>query len=382
MRTPKQPRFEAELDEPASIAPRLLAWYADNARVLPWRVPPHANAPNAGQRPDAYRVWLSEVMLQQTTVKAVIPYFEAFVRRWPDVAALAAAPEAEVMRAWAGLGYYARARNMRACAHRVATELGGRFPTSEAALRALPGLGAYTAAAVAAIAFGERAVVVDGNVERVLARLAALETPLPAARPLLRQLAARITPALRFGDFAQAMMDLGATVCTPRAPACARCPLAGSCRARSNAPESFPRKLAKAARPARIGRIYLLERADGAVLVETRPESGLLGGMTGLPSTPWGLAGQSRPDVPPVAGAWQDMPGRVRHVFTHFSLELTMARLSGAACAAPAGLRFAPPETLADEAFPTVMRKVLVAAGLIPQMPAPRAPSHAARRSA
>ncbi len=259
----------------------LLAWYDRARRALPWRAPP-------GGRADPYAVWLSEIMLQQTTVAAVIPYFSAFLARWPSVDALAEAPAEEVMRQWAGLGYYARARNLHACARAVTTQFGGRFPEEEAALRALPGLGPYTAAAVAAIAFGRRAVVVDGNVERVVARLFAIETPLPAAKPLIRERAAALTPKERPGDHAQAMMDLGATICAPKNPACVICPLSPVCAGRAGGdPARFPVKGQKPVRPLRRGAAFYILRADGAVLVRTRPQKGLLGGMTEIPGTPW-----------------------------------------------------------------------------------------------
>jgi A/G-specific adenine glycosylase len=273
-------------------------------RRLPWRA-------EAGARPDPYRVWLSEVMLQQTTVAAVKPYFEAFSARWPTVQALAAAQDGEVMAAWAGLGYYARARNLLACARSVANAHGGRFPDTEAALLKLPGIGPYTAAAIAAIAFGRRAVVVDGNVERVIARLHALEEPLPRARPRIRALVAAMTPDEEAGDFAQAMMDLGATICTPRGPACGRCPLQSCCAAfREGAPELYPVKPPKAARPRREGAAYWLEHG-GEVLLVRRPASGLLGGMLGLPTEP------------PALAEWREA-GAVDHVFTHFALTMTL----------------------------------------------------------
>ena len=271
---------------------------------MPWRS-------EGTQIPDPYRVWLSEVMLQQTTVAAVKPYFEAFTRRWPSVEALAAAEDGEVMRAWAGLGYYARARNLLACARAVVADHQGRFPDDEAELRRLPGIGAYTAAAIAAIAFGKRAVAVDGKVERVVSRRFAVETPLPAARAEIRALADRLVPDSGAGDFAQAMMDLGSSICTPRNPDCGRCPLAGQCAAyRAGDPARFPVKAPKAARPRRQGRAYWLER-DGQVLLVRRPPRGLLGGMLALP------------EEPPAAAAWQEA-GAVDHVFTHFALSMTL----------------------------------------------------------
>jgi A/G-specific adenine glycosylase len=301
------------------IAPALLGWYDRHARALPWRAPPGAPPPAP------YRVWLSEVMLQQTTVAAVTGYFAAFTTRWPTVEALAAAADEDVMAAWAGLGYYARARNLLACARAVA-EL-GRFPDTEEKLRRLPGLGAYTAAAVAAIAFGRRAVVVDANVERVVSRLFAIAEPLPGARPAIRAATDAITPDARAGDFAQAMMDLGATVCTPRNPRCLLCPLASACQARAaGEAERFPVKPAKAAKPERTGRAFWIER-DGAVWLVRRVGKGMLGGMRALPDDGW----HARADgsgSPPLAGEWQ-AGGMVRHGFTHFSLELHLALYSG-----------------------------------------------------
>jgi A/G-specific adenine glycosylase len=285
----------------------LLRWFAVDKRQLPWRS-------ERGERPDPYRVWLSEVMLQQTTVAHATPYFEAFTRRWPTVEALAAAAEGEVMAAWAGLGYYARARNLIACARAVAGDLGGAFPDSEAGLRKLPGIGRYTAAAIAAIAFGRRAVVVDANVERVVARLFAVATPLPAAREEIYRLADSLTPAAEAGDFAQAMMDLGATICTPRSPDCGRCPLASFCAARAAGnPELYPIKAAKAPKPRRQGIAYWLEH-DGHVLLVRRPPKGLLGGMLALPTDSEGAPAQAE---------WREA-GSVDHVFTHFALNMRL----------------------------------------------------------
>jgi A/G-specific adenine glycosylase len=303
------------VDSGSETAAKLLAWYDRHARRLPWRA-------EGGIPSDPYRVWLSEVMLQQTTVAAVKSYFHRFTTRWPTVQALAAADEADVMGAWAGLGYYARARNLIACARAVAAA-GGHFPDSEDGLRNLPGIGRYTAAAIAAIAFGQRAVVVDANVERVVGRLFAVEPPLPAARPTIDRLADMITPLTRAGDFAQAMMDLGATICTPRAPACAICPLAGDCAARATgAPETYPRKAPRAVRPVRWGTMFWLE-ADGAVLLVRRPARGLLGGMRALPTGPWQQADPGLADAPAEAG-WREA-GAGRHVFTHFTLDYRVA---------------------------------------------------------
>jgi A/G-specific adenine glycosylase len=303
---------------PARLRQSLLSWYDANRRTLAWR----------SDAPDPYRVLLSEIMLQQTTVPHATPYFLEFTRRWPTVADLARAADADVMAAWAGLGYYARARNLLACARMVAGEHRGQFPNTEEALRALPGVGAYTAAAVAAIAFGRPANVVDGNVERVMARLHAVETPLPDAKPELKALAAAYVTTERPGDWAQALMDLGATVCRPKSPLCERCPVSMGCRALAlGNPESFPRKSAKPDRPRRYGAVYVL--TDGPRLaVERRPPRGLLGGMLGLPGGPWTAARTDSP--PPIPADWRSV-GEVEHVFTHFSLTLSVHAARGAA---------------------------------------------------
>ena len=330
----------------------LLAHYRAHARILPWRSPPGAALP------DPYRVWLSEIMLQQTTVAAVIPYYERFLARWPTVDALAAAEDGDLMAAWAGLGYYARARNLLACARHVAQHLGGRFPSEEADLRALPGIGAYTAAAIAAIAFGRRAVVVDGNVERVVARLFAVETPLPAARAQIHALADSITPDARPGDFAQAMMDLGATLCTPRAPSCLLCPLNDRCDGfRAGAPERLPVKAVKKPRPERRGTAYWIEW-DGHVLLVRRPARGLLGGMRAFPGSDWdGAAGAT--GAPPVSADWTMLNRPVRHVFTHFALELTIAAtVMKKDCKPQLTGEWWPISRLADAGLPSLFAKV------------------------
>jgi A/G-specific adenine glycosylase len=341
-----------------AMAADLLAWYDRHARAMPWRVGPAERA--AGVRPDPYRVWLSEVMLQQTTVAAVRGYFQRFTARWPDVQALAAAEDGAVMAEWAGLGYYARARNLLACARAVAAA-GGRFPDTEDALRALPGVGRYTAAAVAAIAFDRPAVVVDGNVERVMARLHAVETPLPAAKPALTALAAALTPAKRPGDHAQAVMDLGATICTPRRPACGLCPWAGDCVGRAaGLAADLPRRAAKAPRPLRQGTVWAARREDGAWLMERRPARGLLGGMLGFPGTAWdGAAGGS--DDPPLAADWR-AAGPVHHVFTHFGLALSVQAAAVGPAARPLRGAFVPPAEFSPGDLPSVMRKALDAA--------------------
>lgn len=334
------------------MAGDLLDWYDRMARRLPWRTPP-----GSGERPDPYRVWLSEVMLQQTTVAAVKAYFEAFTARWPRVEALAAAEDAEVMAAWAGLGYYARARNLLACARTVAGAHGGRFPETEDRLRALPGVGPYTAAAVAAIAFDRPATVLDGNVERVMARLHAVEAPLPGAKETLRALAARLTPVERPGDYAQAVMDLGATICTPRALACGVCPWREPClgRRRGIAAE-LPRKTAKPVKPMRFGIAYVAQRPDGSVLLETRPAKGLLGGMLGLPGTDWTAAAPA--PRAPLSADWRGVGAEVRHTFTHFHLTLRVEVAEVGAAAAPAGEWRAWTEAL-EASLPTVMKKAL-----------------------
>lgn len=300
----------------SAIAAELLAWYDDHARDLPWRAPPGTSAP------DPYRVWLSEVMLQQTTVAAVKPYFAKFTSRWPDVFALASAPEEDVMAAWAGLGYYSRARNLVKCARAVA-ELGA-FPDSEAELLKLPGLGAYTAAAIAAIAFGQRAVVVDANVERVVSRLFAIEAPLPGSRKQIRRDTDSIAPDQRAGDFAQAMMDLGSGICTTRDPKCLLCPLRSACQAQAGGdPARLPVKAAKKAKPVRQGTAFWIEH-DGNVWLETRQGTGMLGGMRSLPDNGWHSGGDGA-GPPPLDGEWQAL-GMVRHTFTHFHLEMTVQK--------------------------------------------------------
>jgi len=314
---------------PDETRARLLAWYDDQARDLAWRVGPADHA--AGVRADPYRVWLSEVMLQQTTVPHATPYFLKFTARWPTVSALAAEEDGEVMAAWAGLGYYARARNLLACARAVAYDHGGAFPDTEAGLRALPGLGPYTAAAVAAIAFDRPTNVVDGNVERVMARLFAVEEPLPDAKPELKRLAGELVRDHRPGDWAQALMDLGATVCRPKQPLCDRCPIAAACAGLATGePESFPRKTPKAQRPHRHGVAYVLTQGDQIALVR-RPPSGLLGGMLALPTSDWREAPFTDAEarrLAPAPGEWRHV-GEVEHGFTHFTLTLRLFRGEG-----------------------------------------------------
>lgn len=346
----------------SSVSADLLAWYDAHARDLPWRA-------RAGETPDAYRVWLSEVMLQQTTVATVRPRFAAWIARWPDVASLAAADEADVMAAWAGLGYYARARNLLKAARAVAREHGGAFPRTEAALRRLPGLGAYTAAAVAAIAFGERAVVVDTNVERVVARLAAIETPLPAARPAIRAAAEAIVPDARAGDFAQAMMDLGASICTVRAPRCLLCPVRAHCHAfAQGSPERLPVKAARKVRPQRYGTIFWIERAhpanERAVWLVRRPPTGLLGGMRALPTGPWTDAPPGLVDAP-IAAEWRLLDAAASHGFTHFELSLALAVATGEGQGEG---EWWPVADLASAGLPTLFAKA--AAAVVRSLPA------------
>ncbi|MEO0357101.1 MAG: A/G-specific adenine glycosylase [Pseudomonadota bacterium] len=339
-----------------TFAPVLLDWYDRHARAMPWRVPPSDR--RAGQRPDPYQVWLSEIMLQQTTVAAVKDYFVAFTTQWPTVADLAAAKDDAVMAAWAGLGYYARARNLLKCARAVVAEHGGRFPSDHADLLKLPGIGPYTAGAVSAIAFDQPNVVVDGNVERVIARMFDIHTPLPTAKPELTQIAADLTPTDRPGDYAQAVMDLGATLCTPRNPACGICPWRQPCLARqAGTATDLPKKLPKTPKPTRFGTAYVGVTPDGAVLLERRPDKGLLGGMMGFPTGTWAETPATTP--PPFDADWTECLVEVRHTFTHFHLILTV--LVAQAKADPEGIFTAKSEFRPAD-LPTVMRKVWNAA--------------------
>ena len=344
-----------------AIARPLLDWYDRHARVLPWRTAPKDS--KAGVKPDPYRVWLSEIMLQQTTVQAVCSYYQAFVERWPTVGDLAQADTEDVMKAWAGLGYYSRARNLKRCAEVVAGEHGGRFPDTEEGLLALPGIGPYTAAAIAAIAFDKPAAVVDGNIERVFTRLFEIETPLPAAKPEIRALVGAATPEDRPGDFAQALMDLGATLCTPKRPACALCPIAEGCQARqSGRQEAFPVKPAKKQKPVRLGAAFVAERADGAVLLVKRPDKGLLGGMTGVPTTNWTVRadGETGAGAAPFQAAWRSK-GVISHVFTHFELRLEVFHAVVTDIPDHDGW-WSDGDSLPGEALPTIMKKALSAA--------------------
>lgn len=338
------------------IARDLLDWYDCHARTLPWRISPDRSG---AEKPDPYRIWLSEVMLQQTTVGAVRSYFAAFTERWPTVEDLAAAPEGEVMAAWAGLGYYARARNLLACARQVAAA-GGAFPDTEEGLRELPGLGAYTAAAIAAIAFGRRAVVVDANVERVVSRLFLIEEPLPGARPSIRRHADAITPDCRAGDFAQAMMDLGSSVCTVRNPRCLVCPLSAHCVGRkSGEPERLPVKAAKKAKAVREGRAFWIERVqDGvpSVWLVRRPGKGMLGGMRALPDDGW-VARADGNGKAPLPGPWENA-GSISHVFTHFALEMSLQVYGGGRYDELSQGEWWPIDRLDDAGLPTLFAKV------------------------
>jgi A/G-specific adenine glycosylase len=377
--TRKKARSLDQAERPAARSVLLLSWYDRHRRVLPWRPP-------KGVRADPYAVWLSEIMLQQTGVKTVGPYFQKFLTRWPDVAALACASLDEVLRMWAGLGYYSRARNLHACAVAVMRDHGGRFPDSEENLRALPGIGSYTAAAIAAIAFGRTTMPVDGNIERVVSRLFAVDEPLPQAKPLIRKLATSLLSETnasdtqpcagddksragddksRAGDLAQALMDLGSSICTPKKPACVLCPLTERCVARTRGDqETFPRKLPKKSGELRCGAAFIVRRGD-ELLLRTRPEKGLLGGMTEVPGSDW-LAGHENEaalkQAPRLKGAarWQRKAGGVNHVFTHFPLQLVVYTTNvPARTRAPKDMRWVKIAALTDEALPNLMRKVI-----------------------
>lgn len=336
------------------LTSHLLNWYDDHARTLPWRVAPDARA--NGIQPDPYRVWLSEIMLQQTTVAAVKSYFERFTFLWPTVADLAAAEDDQVMGEWAGLGYYARARNLLKCAREIVTNHNGQFPQTANELQKLPGIGPYTAAAIAAIAFDRSAVVVDGNVERVMARMFDIRTPLPAAKSEMTDAAARLTPQTRPGDYAQAVMDLGATVCTPKSPACGICPWIDPCEARKEGHQAnLPVKAPKKAKPTRRGIAYVVRREDGAWLLERRPDKGLLGGMLGWPGSDWSDAPTP---APPLGANWFTIGAEARHTFTHFHLHLSVTCAVVEAGAKPIRGEFMPQSLFKPGQLPTVMRKV------------------------
>lgn len=355
-------RMQQKARAGADTAQALLAWYDKERRDLPWRYGP-------GLQADPYHVWLSEIMLQQTTVKVVVPYFQNFLKRWPGVMELAAASEDSVLEAWAGLGYYSRARNLHACAVVVANEFNGQFPVQEAELRKLPGIGPYTAAAIAAIAFGERTTPIDGNIERVVSRLFAVENPLPKSKPRLKELACGLTPSRRAGDFAQAMMDLGATVCTPKRPSCLICPLHKQCAAHAlGIAARLPAKQPKPERPVRYGTAFVALSETGQVLVRRRPETGLLARMLEVPSTAWldcpPSAGEAL-RVAPVQCDWWHVPGTVVHTFTHFRLEVDVYRAivpddTALTFWADAGrCQWVPRRDLRQKALPSAMRKII-----------------------
>ena len=336
-----------------AIVARTLEWWDKNRRALVWRAAP-------GQTPDPYRVWLAEVLLQQTTAQAAAPYYQAFVAKWPTVEQLAAAPHEAVISAFAGLGYYSRARNLHACAREIARR-GGLFPSEEAELRALPGVGAYTAAAIAAIAFGRHAAPVDGNIARILSRLLALEEPIAHARRTIAAAARALAPRERPGDFAQALMDIGATICRPRNPDCHACPLSEACAAlRSGAPEAYPRRAAAKPRPRRKGAVFFAHRADGAFLARRRPPRGLLASTVELPGAPWTRdgPGEAWAESAPVAARWRRLPGAIEQVFTHFELTLTVyaAAIDGGA---PDGCFWLTADGLDEAGFSNVMRKAV-----------------------
>ena len=342
-----------------TIADKLLAWYDASHRTMPWRTPP-ADI-KRGMRPDPYRVWLSEVMLQQTTVATVGAYFTKFTALWPTVTDLASASEEDVLKAWAGLGYYSRARNLKKCADSVARGHGGKFPETAAALQSLPGIGPYTAAAIAAIAFTENVPVVDGNIERVVTRLFEIQQPLPQAKPDITAKVAKLTPPARPGDFAQAMMDLGATVCTPRRPSCMICPLQPDCSAaKAGNPETYPFKSPKKTKPKRLGAAFVAVNAKHHVLLRKRADTGLLAGMSEAPTSAWTANMDRAADAAaaPFKAHWKQC-GAVRHVFTHFELELTVYR-ADTGISPPPGHWWSP--DYRAEALPTLMKKVIEAA--------------------
>jgi len=341
--------------KPLDFSAAVLTWYDANARRLPWRAPP-------GRKADPYAVWLSEIMLQQTTVAVVEAYFDKFMTVWPTVSALAEATLDEVLRAWAGLGYYARARNLKRCAEMVMVRHNGIFPADEKALRALPGIGSYTAAAIMAIAFNCRANVVDGNVERVMARLFAVTEPLPKAKSKVRELALSLLPAARFGDYAQGLMDLGATICTPRNPKCSYCPVISACSgAAQGIAAELPARSPRTAKPRRRGAVFWMQRDDGAVWLRRRPENGLLGGMMEVPTSPWTeetLEEEALRAQAPLDLDWICLPGTVRHTFTHFHLELQVYAAKTECVAALEG-EWSPRGRLGEQALPSVMKKVV-----------------------
>jgi A/G-specific adenine glycosylase len=346
------------------LATKLLAWYDVNARRLPWRAVSPAVM-------DPYKVWLSEIMLQQTTVVTVKDYFLKFTTKWPTVEALAAAPLDDILKAWAGLGYYARARNLHKCAGVIVSEHGGRFPATPEDLVKLPGIGPYTAGAIAAIAFGKSFAAVDGNVERVLSRLACIEVPLPGSKPLIRKMAQALMPESRAGDFVQALMDLGATICTPKSPACALCPWETECSGKAaGIAATLPRKRPKQKIPTRRGHAYFAVSSQNMVLLRRRPDKGLLAGMTEIPGSDW--AEDLPAPLPPLKAKWQKRPGIVAHTFTHFHLEVTVWVAYGVEKQTPDdSYRWVEKAAVTDEALPTLMRKILAHANADLKPPTP-----------
>ncbi len=338
------------------FAADLLDWYDQNARTLPWRVSPADR--KRGILPDPYHIWLSEVMLQQTTVSTVRGYFARFVDKWPDIKAMAATDEEEILKAWAGLGYYSRARNLKKCADIIATEFGGLFPEDPVELRKLPGVGDYTSAAISAIAFDRAAPVVDGNIERIVSRLLCIDTPLPKSKPQIRAVMAELVPNSRPGDFVQAMMDLGASVCSPRGPECCACPVAAHClAAQTGTPENWPVRVAKKQKPERVGAAFVAVAPDGSILLQKRADTGLLAGMSEVPTTQWSAQkdGKTGKDAAPFKAEWQEC-GMIRHTFTHFCLTLEVFRTK---CAVQPITNGWWSNAVEDEALPTVFNKVI-----------------------
>ena len=359
---PEHAAFDGVAPDAKAIQSDLLAWYDKEQRALPWRASP-------GKMPNPYHVWLSEIMLQQTVVKTVIPYFHAFIEKWPTIHDLATASLDEVRSLWAGLGYYSRAANLHKCARLIVEDYDGNFPIFAEELETLPGIGPYTAAAIAAIAFDETATPVDGNIERLITRLFAIEDPLPTAKPVIRKQAATLTPARRAGDFAQAQMDLGSRICTPKNPSCLLCPIASHCMGHQlGLAPLLPRRIARKPRPTRYGLAFFALREDGAVLLHQRPEGGLLGGMMEIPSTDWRedeIKLKTALKSPPIQGNWWRVDGEVEHTFTHFHLKLTVYRLIAprkaelTLFADAERCKWVQRDDLSREALPSVMRKVI-----------------------
>lgn len=357
-----QARFAYHNIECMNIAQLLLQWYDRHHRILPWRITPEQSA--KGIKADPYKVWMSEVMLQQTTVEAVKAYFLKFTEKWPTVEKLAAAQDDDIMRAWAGLGYYSRARNLKKCADLIVANHAGHFPQTVTELKKLPGIGDYTSAAIAAIAFNHPEAVVDGNVERVISRLYAVTTALPQAKPLIHELTGAITPEDRPGDFAQAMMDLGATICTPKRPTCSLCPLNDNCLAlKAHDPEHFPVKAPKKERPIRLGSSFVAQAADGSILLRKRTEKGLLQNMVEVPGSVWNsrIDGSTDLSAAPFHANWRDA-GSITHIFTHFELHLTVYHTTDADKRQVNNGWWSTPEFLSKEALPTLMKKVIAQA--------------------